>query len=310
VLLRIDAGDGSVELFLCDGSRSAEVACLLHGIAFGEEHVRGRSHTLQGRRGAGDAVPAPEPIKPLGVEQSNTSFVFESRLVGKLVRRVEPGVSLEVEVLQALEKGARRPNVPRLEAHIEVEAGQSTSTLWVSESFVPNEGDAWQLTVDHAQRFYEDALTGRHGDAPTPAPTWFERPNTLLELEFAPLARLLGRRTAELHGALFEVSSGDTAPKAFNALSSRAFYQSVRNLSARAFDALRLAALPERGVRLAREVVSRKADLRRILDKALSPPLSGLRMRVPLSISPTARCSGATTGMSAKKPCKQSRMPL
>jgi maltose alpha-D-glucosyltransferase/alpha-amylase len=280
VLLRIDAGDGRDELLLCDGSLSAEVASLLHRIAFGEERVRGRSHTLHGRHGGAEAIPAPEPIKPLGAEQSNTSFVFEYRLVGKLLRRVEPGGSLEVEVLQALEGISPRPNVPRLEAHIEVEANQGMSTLWVSESFVPNEGDAWQLTVDHAQRYYEDALTGRHGDAPAPAPSWFEGPHANLELDFAPLSRLLGRRTAELHAALFESSRGENAPKAFNALSSRAFYQSVRNLSARAFDALRHAPLSERASRLARDVVRRRADLRRILDKALSPPLSGLRMRV------------------------------
>ncbi len=95
-----------------------------------------------------------------------------------------------------------------------------------------------------------------------------------------PLARLLGRRTAELHAALFESSQGAYAPKAFNALSSRAFYQSVRNLSAKAFDALKSAALSEPAARLARDVLHHKADLRRTLDKALSSPLSGLRMRV------------------------------
>jgi maltose alpha-D-glucosyltransferase/alpha-amylase len=193
---------------------------------------------------------------------------------------VEPGGSLEVEVLRALDRVARRPNVPRLEAHIDVEAGEVKGTLWVSETFVPNEGDAWQLTIDHAQRFYEAALTGRYGDAPAPAPSWLEGPETDLELDFAPLARQLGRRTAELHDALFEGSRGEDAPKAFNSLSSRAFYQSVRNLSAKAFDALRHAVLPERAARLAREVTAHKADLRRLLDRALFPPLSGLRMRV------------------------------
>jgi maltose alpha-D-glucosyltransferase / alpha-amylase len=280
VLLRIDPGEGRDELFLCDGSLSAEIANLLHAIAFGEERIRGRSHTLHGRRGGGEPVPAPEPIKPLGAEQSNTSFMFEYRLVGKLLRRVEPGGSLEVEVLHALEGIVPRPNVPRLEAHIEVEANQAISTLWVSETFVPNEGDAWQLTIDHAQRFYEDALTGRHGEAPAAAPSWFEGPPADLELDFAPLSRLLGRRTAELHAALFHGSRGESAPKAFNALSSRAFYQSVRNLTARAYDTLRHAPLTERAARLAQEVLSRKVEFRRILDKALSPPLSGVRMRV------------------------------
>jgi len=222
----------------------------------------------------------PEPIKPIGAEQSNTSFVFGQQLVGKLVRRVEPGGSLEVEVLQALAGAARRPNVPALEAYIDVELGKTSGTLWVSESFVPNEGDAWQLTIDHAQRFYEAALSGRLGEVPAPTRSWLEESPGGVEPDFVPLARLLGRRTAELHAALFESSQGESAPKAFNALSSRAFYQSVRNLSARAFDALKSAALPEPAASLAREVSSHKSDLRRILDKALSPPLSGLRMRI------------------------------
>jgi maltose alpha-D-glucosyltransferase/alpha-amylase len=278
VLLGIDFGEGMSAGYLCDASRSPEIAILLHRLAFGEGTRRGRSHTLHGRRGTERAVP--EPVKPLGAEQSNTSFQFGHELVGKLVRRVEPGGSLEVEVLQALESATHRPNVPRVEAHIEVEVSRVASTFWVSESFVPNEGDAWQLTIDHAQRFYESALTGRHGESPAPASTWFEGPHADVELDFAPLARLLGRRTAELHHALFECSKGEYAPKAFNALSSRAFYQSVRNLSAKAFDALKVADLPAPALRLARAVVSRKAELRRILDKALSPPLSGVRMRV------------------------------
>jgi maltose alpha-D-glucosyltransferase/alpha-amylase len=160
-----------------------------------------------------------------------------------------------------------------------VEARGDASTLWISESFVANEGDAWQLTIDHAQRFYEAALSGRHG-APPPARPLSLEPAVGFELDFVPLSRLLGRRTAELHAALFESSHGDSTPKAFSALSSRAFYQSVRNLSAKAFDALKSSSLPEPAQRLARDVLSRKSDLRKLLDKALSPPLTGQRMRV------------------------------
>ena len=278
VLLRVDAGDGTGEHYLCDGSLSSEVAGLLHRLAFSGERVRGRSHTLLGRCDSGDSVPLPEPIKPLGTEQSNTSFVFGQALVGKLVRRVEAGGSLEVEVLEALDRVERRPNVPKIQAHIDVDAGQAAGTLWISETFVPNEGDAWQLTIDHAQRFYELALSGRLGDAPeTPSA---DPPPASVELDFAPLSRLLGRRTAELHAALYESSHGESAPRAFNALSSRGFYQSVRNLNAKAFDALRKASLSEPAARLAREVVARKSELRKILDKALAAPLAGMRMRI------------------------------
>jgi maltose alpha-D-glucosyltransferase/alpha-amylase len=155
-----------------------------------------------------------------------------------------------------------------------------TGSLWVSETFVANEGDAWQLTIDHAQRFYEAALSGRHGDAPPAASTWHEQRPGQLQLDFAPLSRLLGRRTAELHQALYETCRADGSLQDFNALSSRAFYQSVRNLMAKAFDALKVAPLAEPALELAREVLTRKAELRSLLDRALSPPLSGVRMRI------------------------------
>jgi maltose alpha-D-glucosyltransferase / alpha-amylase len=272
--------DTSTQHWLCDASRAPETALAMHELAFRERRVAGKVLSVRGRRGAKGYLPAPEPVKPLGAEQSNTSFLFGQQLVGKLVRRVEPGASLEVETLSALEGAAHRPNVPTLEARVDIEASGDSGTLWMSERFVLNEGDAWQLTIDHAQRFYESVLAKRHGELP-PVVSIFDASDPGSDPDFVPLARLLGRRTAELHTALYETSLGTaSAPKPFNALSSRAFYQSVRNLSARAFDALRAANLPEPAKRLARAVLERKGAVRKVLDRALLQPLSGQRMRV------------------------------
>jgi maltose alpha-D-glucosyltransferase/alpha-amylase len=147
----------------------------------------------------------------------------------------------------------------------------------MSESYVANEGDAWQLTIDHAQRYYERALT-RQGGELLPATGLFDSVYAELIPDFAPLLRVLGRRTAEMHSALFRHASSGARP--FNALSSRAFYQSVRNLSARAFDALRTAKLSETAQPLAVSLLTRRAELRDILNRALTQPLSGQRMRV------------------------------
>jgi maltose alpha-D-glucosyltransferase/alpha-amylase len=98
--------------------------------------------------------------------------------------------------------------------------------------------------------------------------------------EFTVLARLLGRRTAELHAALYQSSNGENAPRRFNALSSRAFYQSVRNLSARAFDALKAVSLSGPAATLAHALLQRKAAVRQVLDQALLRPFSAPRMRV------------------------------
>ncbi|HEX2870074.1 MAG TPA: maltose alpha-D-glucosyltransferase [Polyangiaceae bacterium] len=265
--------------WLCDASLSPEVARALHDLAFGERSVVGNQLQLRGKRSAAATLEAPEPIRPVGTEQSNTSFVFGQRLVGKLLRRVEASPSLEVEVLHALSSASLRCNAPSLEARIDFERGSERGTLWVSEGYIANEGDAWHLTIDHAQRFYETVLTKRRGEQPGVGGL-FDAADPTIAPEFVVLARLLGRRTAELHAALYEASSAETAPRRFNALSSRAFYQSVRNLSARAFDLLKTVSLSEPAAALARTLVERRAAIRSVLDQALLRPLSAPRMRV------------------------------
>lgn len=271
------AGPEAPPQWLCDASQRPETARVLHELAVGERELRGQAVHLRGRRWLASPSVLNEPIKPLGAEQSNTSFVIGSRAVGKLVRRIEAGTSLEVEVLAALNQVTPRPNAPTLLASIELSHGESSATLWMSESFIANEGDAWQLTIDHAQRYYEQALAQQHGEL---LPTTGVADSALAELipDFAPLLRLLGKRTAELHAALFQHASAGARP--FNALSSRAFYQSVRNLSARAFDALRAGSLSPTAQPLAVALLAHRHELRKVLDRTLTQPLTGQRMRV------------------------------
>ena len=267
--------------WICDASLLPDTAQALSTIAFEEQQLRGRMFTLRGYRSGEARNLTGETVKPLGAEQSNTSFVFGQQLVGKLLRKVEEGPSLEVEVLEALRTGPHQPNVPKLEARVDAEFGGEVATLWVSESYVQNEGDAWQLAVDHAQRFYEAVLAGQAGAPPSRQSGYPEpAPEQGVALDFVPLARLLGRRTAELHAALFTSFSGELSPRAFTSLSSRAFYQSVRNLNARAFDVLKSAILPTQPQRFAAQLVERKAQLRGLIDRTLARPLSGQRMRV------------------------------
>jgi maltose alpha-D-glucosyltransferase / alpha-amylase len=276
-----EPGTSTPRQWICDASLAPETALALQAIAFSEQRVTGRALSLRGVRSGGDA-PVIESVKPLGAEQSNTSFVFGQQLVGKLLRKVESGSSLEVETLEALRLSRKRANVPTLEARIDIESSSESATLWMSERFVPNEGDAWQLAIDHAQRYYETVLSQRQGQAPpTPYGGQLEvDADAEFEPDFLPLARLLGKRTAELHAALFSSFSGSNAPRPFTSLSSRAFYQSVRNLNAKAFDALKSASLTERSQRLAKSLLERRGSLRKLIDRALTKPLAGQRMRV------------------------------
>jgi maltose alpha-D-glucosyltransferase/alpha-amylase len=276
-----EPGASTPRQWICDASLAPETALALQGIAFAEQRVTGRALSLRGVRTGGDA-PVTEAVKPLGAEQSNTSFVFGQHLVGKLLRKVESGSSMEVETLEALRLSGKRANVPTLEARIDIESSSESATLWMSERFVPNEGDAWQLAIDHAQRYYETVLSQRQGQVPpTPYGGQLEvGADAEMEPDFVPLARLLGKRTAELHAALFSSFGGSNAARPFTSLSSRAFYQSVRNLNAKAFDALKTATLTERSQRLAKGLLERRGSLRKLIDRALTKPLAGQRMRV------------------------------
>jgi maltose alpha-D-glucosyltransferase/alpha-amylase len=283
LLAFVPAGASLPQRFICDASLAPETAAALNSLAFTQSSLSGQRFTLRGVRHGAPPSASLEPVKPLGTEQTNTSFVFGQQLVGKLVRRVEATPSLEVETLLALAQSPQRANVPQLEAHLELEG---LGTLWMSERFVPNEGDAWHLTVDHAQRFYEGILSQGDVKPPPLAPLDDSEPLDTTEAaawlpDFVPLARLLGKRTAELHAALFtSFQRGASRPKPFTGLSSRAYYQSVRNLSAKAFDALEVIALPETSRRLAEALRERRGRLRRLIDRALIRPLSGQRLRV------------------------------
>jgi len=288
--LRSPASPGSVT-WIVDASGQGRVGQALHALAAGEHTLRGAEVELTGVRSVG-APSGETPVlssRALGAEQSNSSFRIGSDVAGKLVRKLEEGTSLEVRVLEYLARAPARPRVPELIARIEVELGRGApSTLWLSESYVQNEGDAWGVTVDAVQRFYERVLSSHRAEEPVLPPTGIaaagaEAPPLVVDLlaEHLPLVRLLGERTAELHRALAHDRHDPAfAPRAHTALSQRSFYQSLRNLSARSFDKLGRANLEPAARELANTLRQRKHELSRRLDRLLTVRLGGRLMRV------------------------------
>jgi maltose alpha-D-glucosyltransferase/alpha-amylase len=152
----------------------------------------------------------------LGVEQSNTNVRYGKRLLLKLFRRLEAGVNPDQEIGVFLTEQVAFAHVPPLAGALAyhrkgAEAGEPIS-LALLQGFVPNQGDAWRYTLDSLQEYF--ARTKTHYAPPTWVTDLPSRP--LLELAQEPIpdraaeaigpyldsARLLGRRTAELHLAL------------------------------------------------------------------------------------------------------------
>ncbi|KQP15775.1 maltose alpha-D-glucosyltransferase [Methylobacterium sp. Leaf93] len=170
-------------------------------------------------------------VRSLNAEQSNTSIAIGSKMMLKLLRRMQTGVHPEIEVGRFLTEQAGFANTPALLGVVEHVAEDGTRTaLAVLQAFVPNQGDAWTLMLEGLRRDFDTVVLAPESEAPDPTEA------------FAPhlrWAELLGRRTAELHNA-FAIDTDDPAfaPEPFTHDDLRDLGEDARRLGERAFRAL------------------------------------------------------------------------
>lgn len=97
--------------------------------------------------GAGDALGQATDVRVMGVEQSNSSIVFDDSIVLKVFRKLEPGVNPELEILRFLTwRGF--PNIAPLHGWYDYEGQAFASTLGVAQSFLPDALGGWELALD------------------------------------------------------------------------------------------------------------------------------------------------------------------
>jgi trehalose synthase-fused probable maltokinase len=108
--------------------------------------VRAAGALLEFRTIAGGISVGAEP-RAVDVEQSNTSVVFGRECILKVVRKLDPGRSPDLEMSEHLTR-AGYASTPRLLAAAELaRGGGEPATIAVVHAFVPNEGDAWSFTL-------------------------------------------------------------------------------------------------------------------------------------------------------------------
>ena len=83
------------------------------------------------------------PVSVLGGEQSNTSLQFDDRLILKTVRRLESGISPEVELGRALTRSNFEHSPPLLGSMEYRMVDGTTATVAVLHDYVKNESDAY-----------------------------------------------------------------------------------------------------------------------------------------------------------------------
>ena len=184
----------------------------------------------------------------MSAEQSNSSVVYEKRLVLKIFRRLEQGLNPDLEIGSFLTGKTSFRNVPPLAGYLEYlsETGARTA-LGILQGYIANEGDAWQFTLKALAEYYGEAQrSGSLGASEVPhSPLLSLCGQTLPDKarqrigSYLDSAALLGRRTAELHLALAsDQKEPDFAPQAFSEAELRTLANSAVQLLTANFDLL------------------------------------------------------------------------
>jgi maltokinase len=104
--------------------------------------------TFSFRRSGEAPLPGEDtPVRAMGVEQSNSSLVFDERLVLKLFRRLEAGINPDLEILRFLSSRAF-PHIAPLYGWYEYEGSSLAATLGIAQEFISDGRDGWELALD------------------------------------------------------------------------------------------------------------------------------------------------------------------
>src|SRR5215212_166988 len=116
-----------------------------------------------------DTVPTrPVDVRPVGVEQSNSSIVFSDSLILKAFRRVEPGENPELELLRFLSSRGF-PSIAPLAGWYDFEGRLVDATLGILQEYLAGARDGWELVLEELGEVTGELHTVLGSEASDPA---------------------------------------------------------------------------------------------------------------------------------------------
>jgi maltokinase len=109
--------------------------------------LNGATLAFRGHEGLSERIGEPASIRPMGVEQSNSSVVLDEAHALKLYRRLEPGVNPELEMLRFLTERSFE-HIAALEGWVSYEGRPLEATLAILQQFARSHGDGWTLALE------------------------------------------------------------------------------------------------------------------------------------------------------------------
>jgi maltose alpha-D-glucosyltransferase/alpha-amylase len=158
--------------------------------------------------------------KFMGVEQSNTSIIYNNTLVLKIFRRIYTSTNPDYEISRFLTETMDFKSSPAYTGSINVALSEGNITLGMMQELVPNQGDAWHFMLDETDRIFDNLKHKKIKISKLPDIELFKRlkineiPHEIIDwagLSIFLRIHTLATRTAEMHIAL----GGDTHDTAF-----------------------------------------------------------------------------------------------
>ena len=224
-------------------------------------------------------------------EQTNSSVVYSNKFKLKILRRIEEGISPELEVGRFLTVNEPFANSPPVAGAIQYNSGHlGAVTVGILHGYIENEGDAWKYTLDALGRYFESVLA--HSDVEAPVPigsslldiTGEDLPEVMADTigPFQSSVHLMGRRTAELHRKLAAASEDEAfVPEPFTIAYQRSLYHSMRGSALNVLQLLRdrMKYLPEDAQGNAASVLNYEKAITGCLREIIRQKISGMRTR-------------------------------
>jgi maltose alpha-D-glucosyltransferase/alpha-amylase len=282
---------------LCDAL--AVPACcvsLLRGILTGRSREVERGQ-IEAAPVSGQPVIDPDALEdlPLVTRRSaemSTAVIYGQSFILKMFRRLEEGVNPDLEIGRYLAARDDSRSVAPVIGSIEYRVRDAEPiTLGVLHGFIPNQGTAWQFTLDQLSQYFDRVAALGGGKAPHLTPEAPGHPGTgdgqadgdrELIGSYLETARMLGVRTAEMHRLLTaDPVERAFAPEPFDKFYQRSLYQSFRNLAGRLCNRLGRVRreLDEPARSMADRVVGQRDALFERFRAILDPSLAGSRVR-------------------------------
>jgi maltose alpha-D-glucosyltransferase/alpha-amylase len=227
-------------------------------------------------------------------EQSNSSVLYEDKLILKLYRKVTDGVNPDPEISRVLTEKTKFTNIPTFAGTLEYHCEKMEPyVLGMLQTYEPNQGDAWKLSLDFVTRYFEEAISRVSEKIEPPyvdssVLNWTPEamPEILKDMVggiYMEMVALLGKRTGEMHQAFASVEDDpEFRPENITSMTQRSIYQSMREQTRRTMQLIQknLSRQPEHLKSQAEDVLSMEPKILKLYQRMIKHKMAATRIRI------------------------------